>query len=315
MPEDQTRNKRIQQAVEALRNGNKSRARFLIQAELRENPESVEAWAWACDLTKSVPEKILCLRKILSLDPDHQEARQYLARLKTEPETGQAAAQDLIGQLAPVQDSGSRLNVIDFLLAPFAWLYSISLPAALVLAFLGLSFAGYAYYRVNTNLLGRPQTNPDRFNFSPDWDSIEADGYRWDIRYENSGYANFSGTVRHVGPIRVDEFKILTHDILVTTGDFADPDQVTTNVLNHRFFWHAPYTQQPEGSINLLHIIPANRETAGRLFEVRKWQQVKISGYEILEIQAYNKDGEFLMSWKDTGCNTILVDQVQIIED
>lgn len=314
MAEDYPRSQRIQQAVEALRSGNKHRARFLIQAELRENPDSIDAWAWACDLTKSVPEKILCLRKILSLDPDHQAAQQYLAQLKAGLESGQDAAQESFRQQAPGQESSPRLNVIDILLAPFAWLYSISLPAALVLAFLGLSFAGYAYYRVNSNLFGLAQVNLSRFDFSPTWDSIEGDDYRWELRYENSGYAEFSGTVRHVGPIRMDEFRILTHDVLVTSGDFADPDQVRTNVINHRFFWHAPYTHQPEGAINLLHIIPANQEAAGQLYEIRKWQQVKISGHEILDIQAYNKDGEFLMSWKDTGCNTILADQVDIIE-
>lgn len=321
MADGQRKSERIQQVIEAIRNGNKHRARFLIQAELRENPESIDAWSWACDLTKSTPEKILCLRKILSIDPDHEAAQLYLNRLKADLVQGQQPQQDFSLQKASRQQKTSRqqapphLNLIDILLTPFAWLFNISLPAALVLLLISLSFAGFSYYRLNTSLLGLARLNFSQLTFSPDQDSIQAPDYSWDIMYENSGYATFSGTVRHVSPIRIDELRILTHDVLVTTGDYANPELVKTDVINHRFFWRAPYTEQPAGAINLLHIIPANREVSARLYEIRTWQKVQISGREILNVKAYNRDGEYLMSWKDTGCNTILVDQVQIIEE
>lgn len=315
MTEEHHGSKRIQQAIEAIRDGNKHRARYLIQAELRENPESLDAWTWACDLTDSTQEKILCLRKVLSIDPDHEPARRYLDRLQASSQHEQIPRQNLSYSQSDRSRTSSRWNLIDILLTPFVWLFNISLPAALVLLLFSLSFAGYAYYRVNTSLFGLTRLKFSQLSISPTRETIEARDYQWRIKYENKGHSTYTGTVRHVAPIRIDELRILTHDVLVTSGDFANPEQVKTDVINHRFFWRAPYTKNPEGSIHLLHIIPSDPEISEKLYDIRSWQQVEISGWEILDVQAYNRHGEYLMSWKDTGCNTILVDEVRILSN
>ena len=57
----------------------------------------------------------------------------------------------------------------------------------------------------------------------------------WTIHYEKKSSSQFKGIVRHTSTIRLSEIPLLTHDILVTSGDFADSDLVTTSVANHHF--------------------------------------------------------------------------------
>jgi hypothetical protein len=46
--------------------------------------------------------------------------------------------------------------------------------------------------------------------------------------------------------------RILTHDILVTSGDYAEPDVVSTSVFCHLFTWRSSSTVHPSGRINYL---------------------------------------------------------------
>ena len=53
-------------------------------------------------------------------------------------------------------------------------------------------------------------------------------------------------------PVRIMSF--------ATTADFADPGLVETNVIDHKFFWKSTELTSPNGSINLIHAVPANKE-------------------------------------------------------
>ena len=55
-----------------------------------------------------------------------------------------------------------------------------------------------------------------------------------------------------------------------------------------------------------------NEAIYNQLLEIRNGQQAKLSGYEILRIDAYQKTGEYLGKWEDSGCNTMLVTSVQV---
>jgi len=104
---------------------------------------------------------------------------------------------------------------------------------------------------------------------------------------------------------------MLSHDILITSGDFADAGMVRTSVSNHRFVWYASGTERPAGRINLLHTLPASMEIYDQLQQVRKGQSVTISGWEIQDIQLI-ENGRTITTWKDSGCNSLLVDAVVI---
>ena len=142
----------------------------------------------------------------------------------------------------------------------------------------------------------------------------DADGRTWEVEFEYAANSTFSGVVRHTSRWLDSSVPFMSHDILVTTGDFADADLVDTSVSNHRFRWRSP-EQKPSGSINLLHIFPATEEIFDQLLEIKEWDHVTITGREILRINLFDADGQDIGYWKDTGCNTILVTSVTIESD
>lgn len=139
-------------------------------------------------------------------------------------------------------------------------------------------------------------------------------GQAWDISYETGVVRSFSGLVRHASPIDEPAFAILTFDILVTSGDYADPALVETSVSNHHFTWTAPTLANPDGTINLLHTVPMNEEINQQLNDIRVGDTVIISGYEIFQITGYDSAGNYVGYWEDAGCNTTLVTSVKIVQ-
>jgi hypothetical protein len=67
----------------------------------------------------------------------------------------------------------------------------------------------------------------------------DADGKRWDVQFEYTTNSTFTGVVRHTSRWREADVPFMSHDILVTTGEFADPDLVRTSVSNHHFLWRS----------------------------------------------------------------------------
>jgi hypothetical protein len=141
------------------------------------------------------------------------------------------------------------------------------------------------------------------------------DNRYWGIEYEKKVSTQFLGKVRHASNINSSDFPILTHDILVTTLDFADAEKVTTSVSNHHFLWLSQTSDQPVGTINLLHTIPKNDEIYQLISGIKSTDVVKISGWEIIRINAYSPEGKLVQWWQDTGCNTLLVDFVEVTSD
>jgi hypothetical protein len=134
----------------------------------------------------------------------------------------------------------------------------------------------------------------------------------WKISYETTKVSTFSGVVRHTSRIRENKFPMLTHDILVTFGEYADPALVRTSVNNHRFIWSSTTDKAPEGRINLIHAMPLNEDILISLFNIKHGDVVTIKGYEIDDI-SYYKNEHFEGKWKDAGCNTLLISEVIIL--
>jgi hypothetical protein len=109
--------------------------------------------------------------------------------------------------------------------------------------------------------------------------------------------------------------EVLTHDILVASGDYADRRLVRTSVINHHFTWRATTDTPPEGRINLLHAVPADEEIYEQLLTIRRGDEVTIGGREILAIRTYDHAGHYLGKWEDAGCNTLLVELVRINDE
>jgi hypothetical protein len=137
------------------------------------------------------------------------------------------------------------------------------------------------------------------------------DGHTWQVTFEKDSDSTFSGVVRAVVRWQDASLPFMTHDILVTTGDYASQGKVNTWVVNHKFIYHYK-NAAPEGSIHLLHIFPASEEIYQQLLAIKDWNRVSISGREIYKIDLFNPDGKNTGYFTDMGCNSILVKAVKV---
>ncbi len=71
----------LQEAIDAVRQGQRVRARDLFTRLLRTDQSNVEYWLWMSAVVDSVKEQIYCLQSVLRLDPDNRTAKQGLVLL------------------------------------------------------------------------------------------------------------------------------------------------------------------------------------------------------------------------------------------
>jgi hypothetical protein len=294
-------------AIAAIRKGDRIKGRELLYAILADEPRNLTAWSWACEIASNHEERVYCLQKMLEIDPNHKVARRYLAQLQAD---GPVAAEDM-----PVEKRKARESIAGVLFAPLSWLLQASPTTLGIVALVLAILCGVIYSRANTDFFGLAGLDFDTLTVSDSYERISTDGMYWTIGFQGAGTSEYIGTVRHVSPIREDGFRILTHDVLVTSGDYADPEIVDVSVLNHRFKWRSSGDKKPSGRINLLHTVPASEEIYRQLLEIRVWDEVVITGREIRVIKAYYEDGEYIGEWRDAGCNTLLVESVSIVKE
>jgi hypothetical protein len=293
---------------EAIRREDMPRARALTQSMLRENPRSVMAWSWACQVAATTEERIGCLRHILEIDPNHSGARRYLAQLRP-PGTGQGAAPADDASLPPTpharkpEPAGTepRHRLADLLFAPLGCLLQIPMAYLIGILLAFTVIGAVLYYTANSDFLGLATLDFEGLTISNAYERIEARDRYWTITFEKKAESRFAGLVRHVLPIRSARVPFLTHDILVTVGDYADPDVVRTSVFNHRFHWRSATTAHPQGTINLLHTVPADERIYRQLLDIQRWAQVMITGREIDQIKMYDQADTYRGDWHDTG--------------
>ena len=190
---------------------------------------------------------------------------------------------------------------------------AMQLPFIPVLIFLGIliitSFFTYKTWNFDPIHLWS-RSYPD-YSLTEDLTTMsDPRGNRWTISYENIPASTFTGKVRHISPDEEAMAPMLSYDILVTSGDYAQPERVHTVVVNHMFTWRPTENIQPAGRINLLHTVAKNREIFEKLREIQNGNSVTIKGIEILKIDAYDPSGVYQGYWMDQGCNTLLVTEV-----
>jgi hypothetical protein len=307
---------RLHLAIQLLKDGKKSQARELILAEVKQNSSNLSAWLWALEVAANEKEKRTILNRILTLDPHHKGALMYLKKLDASKSVKPVQIPDNQQEPStPEPEPSQKVSRIGGLFKLFFdWLTSLPGTCGFIVVFAAAVLAAFIYFRINTSFFGLGGADFDELVISNSYEKIEAEDYYWDVQFEGIGESKYIGTVRHVAPIRIREFKILTHDILVTTADFSDPEIVTTNVIDHKFFWKSVDIESPNGSINLIHAIPANKEIYQTMLTIENWDIVKITGREIHTIKSYTPDGTFLGTWQDTGCNTLLVEFVSVLK-
>jgi hypothetical protein len=210
--------------------------------------------------------------------------------------------------------SENRLSLKDLLFLPLGFFISMPPLVMGITMILLLSICGFLYYTLNSDFFGLAAPPFAELNFSKDFTRVSdtKDHRSWKISYENIPFSTFKGVVRHVSNWRDEPIPFATHDILVTTGEFSSASRVRTQVRNHTFYYQWDTAPDPQGTINLLHIIPQTEQIYRQLLEVSEWNLVTISGREIYRIDLFDDKGNFTSYWQDHGCNSILVTSVKI---
>lgn len=72
--------------VEAAKAGDKDRARQLLQQSLRLDPNNEAAWIWLMTVARDQREKLICLYKLLEINPNNEMGLEALESLKLTPE-------------------------------------------------------------------------------------------------------------------------------------------------------------------------------------------------------------------------------------
>jgi hypothetical protein len=303
-------NEILTKAVKAIKAGDKDTGRKLILQVLRKEPKNLPAWLWAMEVVQNDQERKTVLEKILDLDPEQQQAKDLLERLEAKSFESISKKPESQAETSKPQTGGAS-----YLLLPLQWLFSVPSSCGFIFLALVAVGAGLLYFRTNTSFFGLIGTDFDQLQISNSYQEIVLGEQYWKVQFEGNGHSKFIGKVRYAGPIREKDFPILTHDILVTSADYANPDLVHTSVADHKFFWRTESGEELNGYIHLLHTVPANKQIYQQLLQIRNWDTVRITGREIFTISAYNDDGEKLGTWQDAGCNTLLVESVSILRE
>ena len=291
----------ISQAVAAIKAKDFPSARKTLAAILKQDPKNEQAWLFLTLCVEDPQQKRDCLQQVLNINPHNEHALHAQAKLSA------AASQ----AASPPSKKKLRSGFFNFLDLVFSLLFRLPIQFYFVVFVFLLIIGGIAYTKLNTDFFGLTSPNFAGLTVMGQYEKIQdTQGATWEVTYEKSRDTEFQGYVRHVSINRINKFPFLTHDILVTTGDYADPDLVYTNVTNHHFYWQSLNENYPQGTINLLHVVPENEDIYQQLLKIRNGDTVAISGREILRIDAYDSQNTNLGWWQDDGCNTTLVKEV-----
>lgn len=104
---------------------------------------------------------------------------------------------------------------------------------------------------------------------------------------------SYSGDVRHIGKAFYNRMPIFTHDVILTTGEFSDPERVKIDpVKKGQTRWRA--RKKPQGTLTMLHIIPENVEVLAQLEDITLWDKVELIGREEEDHFIQRSDGRQL---------------------
>ncbi len=115
----------LEEGYDALEDGDPAQARETLMRVIEINEENLDAWWGLAHASESVEDQIICLENVLTLDPDHGEARERLAQLQaTVGDSYGSAGEQARGEidLAVTADSaeeGGALDLDDELACPY----------------------------------------------------------------------------------------------------------------------------------------------------------------------------------------------------
>ena len=75
----------LQEAVDAIRDGNKARAKELLTGLIKQNQNNADYWVWMSSVMETQKERVYCLQTAFKLDPENASAKRGLILLGAMP--------------------------------------------------------------------------------------------------------------------------------------------------------------------------------------------------------------------------------------
>ena len=72
----------LRQGIAALQAGDKAQARQLFSQAIRQNPDNERAWLWLSGAVETTPDKLMCLNKVLAINPANETAQRGITALQ-----------------------------------------------------------------------------------------------------------------------------------------------------------------------------------------------------------------------------------------
>jgi hypothetical protein len=144
----------LEEAIAAIKADDYVQGRQLLETVTREDPNNERAWLWMSQVAESDEKRLLCLQKILALNPDHAVAKLGVEWLRTHSPELKAAIEELTReQLQPPPPGRNWLAVV--------------LGVVGLLALLG-TLAGVVWF-LGINVVSQPLTEADVIKRAQDY--------------------------------------------------------------------------------------------------------------------------------------------------
>lgn len=149
-----------------------------------------------------------------------------------------------------------------------------------ILFFAGAVLAAYSYFKVpSADSIARTM-HIDIQN-----GTIDYKGVKYSAQWSNER-VHYLGDVRYIGRAYNKYVPCITNDAIVTTGEFSDPSIVeVTPITNGNMRWRSD--KYPQGTLVVLHFIPADVLVYNNLKRIKKGQRVEFIGREETDSKIY----------------------------
>jgi hypothetical protein len=138
-----------------------------------------------------------------------------------------------------------------------------------------------------------------RMSFGASIADIELDGTHYSGHWSDDTKA-FAGTIQWTGQAAKSAVPLITHEVLVTTGEYSDPKVVQIEpVVDHHTTWKYVARRQAEGTIHIVHCVPSSPEIYDALGALTVGQNVSIEG-ALLSGQLKGTDGAYWQTGKES---------------
>jgi hypothetical protein len=138
-----------------------------------------------------------------------------------------------------------------------------------------------------------------RLSFGSTIGEMNLDGKRYTGTWSDDA-RTFAGTIQWTGQAAQSAVPLITHEVVVTTGEYSDPKVVQIQPLeDHHTTWKYVANRMAVGTIHIVHCIPSTPEIYDALGALKVGQAVAIEG-ELLQGPLKGTDGSFWQTGKES---------------